>query len=181
MMNLRTSYTDPIRFDELPVASGILGLTFCPGKHGSSLTGRGWARDLELDLAATRAWGASELVTLMEAEEFALLNVADLPSRVTAHGMVWRHLPIPDQDVPADAFMRDWPTACQELLSALETGARIVLHCRGGLGRTGLVAALLLIETGIAPEDAIRDVRRRRPRAIETRAQEDFVRTYRRA
>jgi protein-tyrosine phosphatase len=37
----------------------------------------------------------------------------------------------------------------------------------------------LLIETGISPEDAIREVRRRRPRAIETRAQEDFVRTYR--
>lgn len=179
MTNLRTSLTDPIRFDELPIAAGVLGLTFCPGKHGSSLTGRGWARDLELDLAASRVWGASELVTLMDSEEFTLLNVPDLPFRVTTHGMAWRHLPIPDQGVPADAFMQDWPIACQELLSALQTGARIVLHCRGGLGRTGLVAALLLIETGIAPEDAIREVRRRRPRAIETRAQEDFVRTYR--
>lgn len=75
MTNLRTSLTDPIRFDELPIAAGVLGLTFCPGKHGSSLTGRGWARDLELDLAASRVWGASELVTLMEDEEFALLNV----------------------------------------------------------------------------------------------------------
>lgn len=181
MINLRTSITDPIRFDELPVASGVLGLTFCPGKQGSSLTGPGWARELELDLSASRVWGASELVTLMEDEEFALLNVSDLPGRVAAHGMVWRHLPIPDQGVPGDAFLSQWPVACQELLSALGAGARIVLHCRGGLGWTGLVAALFLIETGVAPEGAIREVRRRRPRAIETRAQEDFVRAYRAA
>lgn len=88
MKNLRTSLKDPTRFDELPVASGVLGFTFCPGKHGSSLTGLGWARDLELDLSAFRVWEASELVTLMEDEEFTLLNVSDLLGRVAAHAMI---------------------------------------------------------------------------------------------
>lgn len=42
MTNLRTSFTGPIRFDELPIAAGVLSLTFCPGEHGSSPASRGW-------------------------------------------------------------------------------------------------------------------------------------------
>jgi len=55
---IRTSLTHPIRVDALPVAGGLLGLTFCPGKHGDSLTGAPWARDLDMDLRALRDWGA---------------------------------------------------------------------------------------------------------------------------
>jgi len=47
-----------------------------------------------------------------------------------------------------------------------------------GLGRTGMAAALLLVERGIAPEDAIAAVRRARPGAIETRGQETLVRGW---
>lgn len=53
-----------------------------------------------------------------------------------------------------------------------------MLHCRGGLGRTGPVAAMLLIETGAAPDDAIRTVRSIGPRAIETAEQARFVRNW---
>jgi ADP-ribosyl-[dinitrogen reductase] hydrolase len=53
-----------------------------------------------------------------------------------------------------------------------------ITHCRGGLGRAGLVAALLLIETGLEAEAAIRAVRAARPGAIETAAQERYVRAY---
>jgi ADP-ribosyl-[dinitrogen reductase] hydrolase len=43
------------------------------------------------------------------------------------------------------------------------------------LGRTGLVAGLILVERGCAPLDAIRQVRVSRPGAIETAAQERYV------
>ena len=51
----------------------------------------------------------------------------------------------------------------------------MVLHCRGGIGRTGTIAARLLVEFGVAPEEAIRMVRRARPGTIETPAQEEYV------
>ncbi len=172
---IRTSLTHPIRVDALPVSGGLLGLTFCPGKHGDSLTGAPWARDLEADLAALKAWGTSLVVTLMERHEFDLLRVPDLDVRIAAHGMAWAHLPIPDQGVPGDAFEVVWPQVRAELLSRLAVGERTVLHCRGGLGRTGLVAAMLLIETGMDADDAIRAVRNVRPRAIETAEQARFV------
>ena len=47
------------------------------------------------------------------------------------------------------------------LLARLRDGESIVLHCKGGLGRTGMVAARLLVELGCMPEEAIVAVRSR--------------------
>jgi ADP-ribosyl-[dinitrogen reductase] hydrolase len=58
-------------------------------------------------------------------------------------------------------------------------GGRVLVHCRGGLGRAGTVAACLLVELGVAPQDAIRRVRAARPNAIETAAQERYILGYR--
>lgn len=175
---IRTSLTNPIRVDAFPVARGLLGLTFCPGKHGDSLTGAPWARDLEMDLCALRDWGARLILTLIEPHELDLLRVSDLGAQVKALGMNWVHLPIRDMDVPASPFLTGWPQVRGDLLSRLDAGERVVVHCRGGLGRAGLVAALLLIETGLEAEVAIQTVRAARTGAIETAAQERYVRAY---
>jgi len=53
---------------------------------------------------------------------------------------------------------------------------RVFVHCKRGLGGAGLVAARLLFERGVSPDNAITRVRRMRPGAIETRAQEDYLR-----
>ena len=57
----------------------------------------------------------------------------------------------------------------------LKNGQGIVVHCRGGLGRTGLIAAQLLIELGEMPSKALERVRAARPGAVETRQQEKYV------
>ena len=178
---IRTSQTHPIRVDSTPVRNGLLGLTFCPGKHGDSLNGAPWARDLDADLRALRDWGAGLILTLIEPHEFGLLRVQDLGARVAAQGMSWAHLPIRDVDVPAAPFLSGWPAVRANLLSRLDAGERVIVHCRGGLGRAGLVAALLLMERGLEAEAAIRTVRAARPGAIETAAQERYVRAYARS
>ena len=80
--------------------------------------------------------------------------------------------------VSADAaFEAVWPETSRRLRTLLEAGARVLVHCKGGLGRAGTVAARLLVEMGADPKQAIRDVRTARsPDAIENRAQEDWVR-----
>jgi protein-tyrosine phosphatase len=57
----------------------------------------------------------------------------------------------------------------------LRWGSRVLVHCRGGLGRAGTVSARLLVELGVPPVEAIRQVRRVRVGAIETAAQERYV------
>ena len=54
-------------------------------------------------------------------------------------------------------------------------GESVVVHCRGGLGRTGLVAARLLVELGESPVSALVRVRAARPGAVETVEQEKYV------
>lgn len=151
---------------------GRLGLTICPGKKDPV---RGWNRDLIEDLSVVQRWGAKAIVTLIEDHEFALLAVPDLGKRVVAMGMDWHHLPIRDVDVPDGRFEGAWPVSGLAIQNCIDAGESVLIHCRGGIGRTGLVAARLLIERGGRPRDAINRVRAVRPGAIETLAQEAYV------
>lgn len=66
-------------------------------------------------------------------------------------------------------------TVGEGLRSRLRNGFNVVVHCKGGLGRAGTIAARLLVELGADPEGAIRRVREARPGAIETLEQERHV------
>lgn len=164
----RTSLTDPLLIAEVAAAGGVIGMTICPGKKGPSGHGGAWNRDLALDMAAVAAWRPGAVVTLMETPEFEQYRVAELPRAMASLGARWFHLPIRDVDVPGEAFEARWDKEGAALRAILRGGGRVLVHCVGGLGRTGLVAARLLIELGMAPEQAIAAVREARPGAIET-------------
>ncbi len=178
---MRTSLTHPLLIADLSVPGhpGRIGITFCPGKVDAQSMSGPWARDLDADLDVIRAWGAAAVVTLIEDHEFELLKVPGLAAGVAAREMRWHHLPIRDVDVPGAAFERRWREAGPALHALLQAGQRVLVHCRGGLGRAGTVAARLLVEAGVAPGEAINMVRKVRPGAIETRRQEDHVRGLR--
>ena len=88
--------------------------------------------------------------------------------------MDWLHLPIRDVGTPSAAFEAD----CR-LRDLLDNGQNILVHCRGGLRRAGMIAARLLVESGVEPDEAMTRVRAARPGAIETPRQEAWVRTGR--
>jgi ADP-ribosyl-[dinitrogen reductase] hydrolase len=87
--------------------------------------------------------------------------------------MSWLHLPIADVPTPDERFGQEWDVAGEELRSILRSGSDVLVHCRGGLGRAGTIAARLLVELGMDPATAIASVVR--PGAIETSDQEKFV------
>lgn len=180
MSNVRTSISDPIRVALLPAfalgARGRLGVTFAPGKQGPGVTGE-WRRDLRADLERLRSeYGASWLVCLMEQHELDALKIGDLLARAEQAGMRVRHLPIPDGGVPSLEELGELVEALHTLLH--EDGAHVVVHCKGGLGRSGMVAAACLVRTGYGASEAMRLVRDARPGAVETRAQEELLHEY---
>ena len=65
--------------------------------------------------------------------------------------------------------------AGEELRNRLRAGFDIVVHCKGGLGRAGMIAARLMVELGVPAAESIAEVRRVRPGAIETQAQLAYV------
>jgi ADP-ribosyl-[dinitrogen reductase] hydrolase len=177
---IRTSQTDPLRIAAVTLPSGLkdsIGITLCPGKKDSRVPSGAWARDLELDIAAIRDWGADVVLTLVEPHELTLLDVEGIGEVVRRHGMTWLHLPIRDASVPDTTFERAWLHEGRRLRTVLRRGGKVLVHCRGGLGRAGMIAARLLVEVGEAPSEAVRKVRAARPGAIETSGQEDHVRS----
>lgn len=170
-MATRTSLTHPLKIDALPCGGGLLGMTLCPGKQ---VDGR-WERNLALDMRAIVDWGASTVVSLMEEREFLKLGIGHLGEVVEDAGLEWHCLPIPDVCPPGERFERLWTYSGHVLRGKLALGDRIVLHCRGGIGRTGTIAARLLIECGVVPEVALRRVRAVDVRRVETSAQESYV------
>lgn len=177
-MKSRTSLSHPLQIATLPIEAGAIGVTLCPGKQGDSVFGAPWARDLSLDLDAIQSWGASAIVTLVERHELVSLGVPNLGPRVRERGMKWFHLPIVDLTPPGPGFEEAWPDVALTLRQRVTGGDRVLVHCRGGLGRAGTVAGCLLVEFGVAAPEAIRRVRRARPNAIETSAQERYVLAY---
>ena len=85
--------------------------------------------------------------------------------------MEWIHLPIRDVSIPDASAEATWKCAGEALRDLLRSGSNVLLHCRGGRGRSGMMGARLLVELGWDPEAAIQGVRQVRPSAIETNEQ----------
>ena len=167
----------PIRVDFLPDAShglpGRVGLTFAPGKRD----GDRWARDLTTDLDRLRLhYGTDVLVSLVEDFEYELLQIASVVPEATARGIRVRRFPIVDGHAPRPDEMHAFLGLLHEIERAAASGEVVVIHCRGGLGRAGTVAAAFLVLRGHTPHDAVAAVRATRsPSAVETRAQEEWI------
>ncbi len=177
---MRTSASHPLQIAELMIGDGHgrIGITFCPGKYDPHAASGAWRRDLDLDLDAISAWGAAAVVTLVEPRELTMLRVEGLGDAVRLRQMLWYHLPIVDVSTPDQAFEDAWHDAGESLRAVLRSGFDVVVHCRGGLGRAGTIAARLLIELGAEPISAVKQVRKARPGAIETPNQKKYVLTH---
>lgn len=149
-----------------PAFEGRIGLTHCPGGRVGSF---------RAELAEIQASGATALVTLVEEDELAALGVPSLGRFAGEAGLTWYHLPIVDFGVPDRTFERHWAAVGPELLERLRAGEAVVIHCYAGLGRTGMVAARLLVDAGEVPAQAMRLVRRVRRGAIQNTEQERWV------
>ena len=188
MKQPRTSRTHPLQIATIKVdevipdvlASAMLGITFCPGKVQPDGATGSWSRDLDADLDAIRAWGATPagpaiVVTLIEHHELDALKVSRLGKAVRERGMEWVHLPFPDGSAPGDRFETMWSEHGQALRRALRGGRSVLVHCKGGQGRAGTIAARLLVELGREPAAAVQDVRAARSGAIENEMQRQHV------
>lgn len=177
MQRTLTSINCPLRIDACILAEGgQIGMTICPGKKRPGSISGDWARDLDLDLQVVKDWGAEIVLTLLEDFEFTAVGINDLGTRVESLGMRWFHLPIPDKQAPTDDFASRWLTAGPQVNGCLRRGGRVLIHCMGGIGRTGTIATQILMERGVPATEAIETIRASRLGAIETDAQEAYLR-----
>jgi ADP-ribosyl-[dinitrogen reductase] hydrolase len=184
MNNARTSTTHPIRIDELQVLNGCLGLSFCPGKKDvGQLTGHVWDRDLNADILKIVEWGANIWINLMEDWDIKEvdLNPSFFKEKIESFDIQYIHFPIVDGGIPNFADEELW---CKEispfLLTQLNLGKKIFVHCRGGLGRTGIIASRILFDAQVSSDakEIMIMVRATRSNAIENITQENWIRDF---
>lgn len=145
----------------LPLAGGTLGISPLPGHSGK----------LSADLACIGLFAPGLVISLTQQTEMELLGGADLPQGLLRAAIPWAHFPVADFGVPEGDTAARWDGIASRARAVLAARGKVLVHCRAGRGRSGMVALRLMIEAGENPTAALARLRRLRPGAVETDAQ----------
>ena len=154
---------------------GRLYVSSCPGfsKEDGASEER---KTAHLDFLASQ--DISLVVSLTPADEMERLGVADMPQRMIDAGINWAYAPVVDRTTPDHTQLNAYIDAMDKVAAILEEDGRALVHCRGGTGRAGKTAAIMLMRYGMDAQDAIDLLRHQRKGCVETAEQEAFVLAY---
>ena len=119
--------------------------------------GGDWLGD---EIHSLKSSGVDAVVSLLERAEIEELEIAEEESLCEANGISFISFPIPDRHVPptkgeALEFARS-------LANLLQSGKSVVIHCRQGVGRSGLIAACVMVLMGVTVDEAFEKIERAR-------------------
>jgi protein-tyrosine phosphatase len=157
-----TNQAEVFRIDS--IGKGCLAVMAHPASTGSVAN----------TISEIAALGFHQVVSLLEPAEAEALGLAEEAELVTARSMKFISYAIPDMGLPArsDDFVR----LAQNLFTQIEAGTNTLIHCRGGIGRSGLLAAAVLLRGGKGVQEAFAQVSRMRGRQVpETAQQGDWL------
>jgi predicted protein tyrosine phosphatase len=132
---------------------------------------------LEDEVRAWRKTGLDVVVSFLTADEMTELDLAQEEKWCHHYGMEFHSFPIPDRGVPGsrEAVIN----LIKSLERALAAGKSLVVHCRQGIGRSGMIAAALLISAGEDPETVWEHLHQARGCPVpDTEEQRDWVHTF---
>jgi protein-tyrosine phosphatase len=181
-MKSENSRTSPIRVVEVVLpnqAGGWVAISLAPGKKTLG-TYVHWDRDLETDLNLLKELGVTTLVPFLTDDEMKRLKIPNLIVAATELGFAVLRFPFDDGGIPEN--MAKAVQFVKAMIERYHQGERLLMHCNGGLGRAGTMAACvrMALKLDADPKAAIVSVRKLRgERAIETLQQEDFVARFR--
>ena len=151
-----------------PLQNGQLWISHYPGKTGIEDK----TIQAEMDLLELKKKKINIVVSLLERKELKPLNVSTLFEMITKHKFTHYYFPIKDKSVPKNNV--ELNRFLNDLSFKILQNKKILLHCNAGLGRSGLIAALLCKKLGVS-ENPISYIRKHRPGAIETKDQEKMI------
>ena len=149
---------------ELLVGAGYLGICPLPGRFSS----------YNADLATILEWRPNLVISAITWVEFASDSVSQFPEDLNNQKIKWMHFPVTDYGTPQGAA-QSWTEISDQAHGILDGGGRVLTHCYGGCGRSGMVFLRLMREAGNTVELALERLREVRPCAVETAAQKAWA------
>jgi protein-tyrosine phosphatase len=121
-----------------------------PGRLSTMPRPRGgeWLDD---EMASLRREGVDMIVCLLTLDERAELELTGEPDAAQRAGIEFVHFPVVDFGVPDHTEVRP---LLERLNQRLAEGGYVAVHCRGGIGRSSIIAGAILASQGNSAEDA---------------------------
>ncbi|XP_036055347.1 cyclin-dependent kinase inhibitor 3 isoform X2 [Onychomys torridus] len=126
-----------------------------------------------------KSYGIQDVFVFCTRGELSKYRVPNLLDLYQQSGIVTHHHPIPDGGTPDIGSC--WEIM-EELATCLKSNRKTLIHCYGGLGRSCLVAACLLLylSDSVSPQQAIDSLRDLRGSgAIQTIKQYNYLHEFR--
>jgi protein-tyrosine phosphatase len=142
------------------IGKGCLAIMAHPASTGSVAS----------TISEIAALGFHQVVSLLEPAEAEALGLAQEAELVTAQSMKFISYAIPDMGLPARSD--DFTRLAQNLFTWIDAGTNTLIHCRGGIGRSGLLAAAVLLRGGKDVREAFALVSLMRGRRVPETAQQ---------
>jgi protein-tyrosine phosphatase len=128
-------------------------------------------------MKAWRDGGIDVVLSLLTPGEEQELDLSREAQLAKEQGMRFFSFPIPDYQVPNSES--EMTAVLERTDGELSAGKNVVVHCRQGIGRTGLVGACLLITKGVSPEKAVKTLSAARGNPVpETEEQRRWIEHY---
>jgi len=132
------------------------------------------------EFSGLAALGVTDLVSLLESSEARDLELHNEASLCGAASIAFHAFPIPDRGTPSSVSALS-KLACN-LYHSVADGHGVAIHCRAGIGRSGLVAAAVLMHGGHSMERALSQISKARGVPVpDTPEQAEWLRTHRAA
>ena len=118
--------------------------------------------------------GIKLVVSLLETNEARTLGLDAEREEVRGLGMDFVSFPIPDMGIPTS--VEEFAGLSKMLLKQVDAGVNTLVHCHAGIGRSGLMAAGILLHCDLDPKQAFAHVSKMRGiRVPETSQQENWL------
>lgn len=108
-----------------------------------------WLAD---EVSGWKRLGIEVVVSLLHRYEADDLDILKEGALCDSQGIHYRSFPIKDRGTPEPAV--EFLALCDDIVASLKQGSAVAIHCRAGIGRSGLLAASTLFKLGIPASNA---------------------------
>jgi protein-tyrosine phosphatase len=131
---------------------------------------------LDEEIVGLRREGVDVLVSLLTSNETAELALQDEERLCTTNRIQFFSLPIEDRSVPDESEVI---RVLESVMSQVTSGKSVGFHCRAGIGRSSILATLVLARLGWTPEEAFRMISEARGCEVpDTSEQKQWTRKF---